>query len=410
MKNLLLLVIVLAGVAFLGKVVIENRYESKLDEAISITRAFVDIDYDGIKIDFDGSISINNLSITPRDSDESVRVAQIRAISSDRMMPIKGLSIFENGKFPETFELDFKQLSAPTEVSGGWQKAYLGDWSTKEECRSLDRSFNYSSAGYSRYDGDMRIAFDFSDLYNAVVNIESFDQVGAMTFEWVFDANNIESVVRRQTSNLPVNEVSATFELEPDAAQRFVGHCANVFKVTPDVFLEKVVGSAKYSQNSFGADLGPDMRQALVKFLKGGSRFNVYSKPSSQLKKMEQLQFYKAKDVLRWLNMTLSIDGEQLPLDAAVLAAEESVLQSSEETSEAAQQPVTWLSRSADSAEEYIGRIVRVKRTNQRNELRGRLTGIDQDDRLKVEIGRHGGVMTLTVGIDEIAEFEVMNK
>ena len=60
MKNLLLLVIVLVGVAFLGKVVIENRYESKLDEAISITRAFVDIDYDGINIDFDGSISINN--------------------------------------------------------------------------------------------------------------------------------------------------------------------------------------------------------------------------------------------------------------------------------------------------------------------------------------------------------------
>jgi len=71
MKNLLLLIIVLVGGAFVGKVVI----------AISLARAFIYIEYDNVKIDFDGSISINGLSITPPGFDESMSVERITAIS-----------------------------------------------------------------------------------------------------------------------------------------------------------------------------------------------------------------------------------------------------------------------------------------------------------------------------------------
>jgi len=406
MKNLLLLIIVLVGGAFVGKVVIEKKYESKLDEAISVARGFVYIEYDNVKIDFDGSISINGLSITPPDFDESMSVERITAISSDRLMPIKGLDIFKNGKFPETFELDISQLSAPMELIEQSQKSYLKKWPKAQECRSLETSFNYSAAGYPRVDSDIRVAFDFSDLYNAVVDIEVFDQALGLTFAWIFDANKIESLVRKQTSDLPVSEISTTYELEPDAAKKFVEQCADVFKVTPEVYLEKVVASAKYSQNSFGADLGPDMRQALVKFMKGGSQFSLNSKPSSQLKKLEQLQFYKAKDVLRWMNMTLALDGEAVPLNAAVVAAEEDT----NEEQEAKIKSPKYITKPASSAENYIGRLVRVTRTNQRKQLKGRLTGIDEDDRLQVEIGQYGGLMTLTVGFEEIDSFEVTNR
>jgi len=406
MKNLLLLIIVLVGGAFVGKVVIEKRYESKLDEAISLARAFIYIEYDNVKIDFDGSISINGLSITPPGFDESMSVERITAISSDRLMPIKGFDIFKNGKFPEAFELDISQLSAPIELFEQSQKSYFKNWPKTQECRSLETSFNYSAAGYQSLDSDVRVAFDFSDLYNAVVDIEVFDQALSLTFEWIFDANKVESLVRKQTSDLPVSEVSATYELEPDAAKKFVEQCADAFKVTPEVYLEKVVASAKYSQNSFGADLGPDMRQALVKFMKGGSQFSLNSKPSSQLKKLEQLQFYKAKDVLRWMNMTLALDGESIPLNAAVIVAEEDT----NEEQEAKTKAPKYITKPASSAENYIGRLVRVTRTNQRKQLKGRLTGIDEDDRLQVEIGQYGGLMTLTVGFEEIDSFEVINR
>ena len=53
---------------------------------------------------------------------------------------------------------------------------------------------------------------------------------------------------------------------------------------------------------------------------------------------------------------------------------------------------------------------MRIQRNNERKPLEGTLTGIDKDDRLMVEMYRHGGLMTLTVGPNEIEHFEVLNK
>ena len=409
MKNLLLLILVLAGAAFGGKVVIEKRYESKLDEAISNVGGFINASYDDVKIDFDGSISINGLTITPLDLDESIRIERITVISSDRMLPIKGDDVFKDGKFPETFELSVRQLSVPMSLIKESQKTYFNRQSKNGECRSFAKSFNYSAAGYSRIDSDLRIAFDFSDVYNAVVNFELFDQTADMTFEWVFDANQIDEVVSLQATQLPISEISATYELHPDAATNFVEQCASVFSVTPETYLEKVVGSAKYSENSFGVDFGPEIREALVAFMKGGTQFSFKSTPDLQLKKWQQLQFYKSKDILRWLNMTLALDGEVLPFNASVLAAEEREAEKEAEATKTVKKP-KYFNASAYNADSYIGRWVRIKRSDQRKSLEGRLAGIDDDDRLLVEMFQHGGLMTLTVGYDEIERFEVLNK
>jgi hypothetical protein len=409
MKNLVLLILLLVGAAFVAKVVIEKRYESKLDDAIAFTRGFVDIRYDDIKIGFDGSIAINGLSVTPSGRDESVSVASITATSSDRMFPVRGIGVFDNGNFPETFEVDIRQFSAPIEIleSDGSDGTYFDFLPKTEECRSFASSFNYAKAGYSRFDADMRVAFDFSDIYNSVVRLEQFDQTASMTVEWIFNASQVERVFMRQSDQLPVDDIRVTYELEPDAAERFVAQCANVFSITPEVYLEKVVGSAKYSQNSFGADLGPEMRAALAKFMQGGSQFSLTSKPGPQLKKFEQLQFYKAKDILRWMNLTVSLDDEKIPLTASVLADESD---SEADDSAAQKSKPKYFSAPAAEAKNYIGRWVRIKRSDERKPLEGDLTGIDKNNRLMVEMYRHGGLMTLTVGIEEIERFQVLDK
>jgi hypothetical protein len=411
MKNLVLLILLLVGAAFVAKVVIEKGYESKLDDAIAFTQGFVDIRYDEIKIGFDGSIAINGLSVTPSGRDESVSVASITATSSDRMFPVKGIEVFENGNFPETFEVDVRRFSAPIEIleSDGSDGTYFDFLPKGEECRSFASSFNHAKAGYSRIDADMRVAFDFSDVYNSVVRLEQFDQTASMTVEWVFNASEVERVFTRQSDQLPVDDITFTYELESDAAERFVAHCAKSFSVTPEVYLEKVVGSAKYSQNSFGADLGPEMRAALVKFMRGGSQFSVASKPGPQLKKIEQLQFYKAKDILRWMNLTVFLDDEKIPLTASVLAREADS-ENGGNNGDAQQSKPKYFSAQVSKANSYIGRWVRINRSNERKTLEGELPGIDEDNRLMVEMYRHGGLMTLTVGVDEIERFQVLDK
>lgn len=410
MKNLVVVLLLLAGVAFGGKFVIEKRYESKLDEAIGMARGFAEITYDGVKIDLDGSIALNGLSVKPAGFEQSIDFGRIRAISSDRLMAVNNFSAFDSGKFPERFELSFDRMSLPIEEIEKLPSDQLWGLSGAKECRSLMTSYNYSSAGYSRIDADLRMAVDFSDIYNAVVNIDIFDQTSSTTLEWVVDASQVKSVATGRSTQLPISEINANFSIEPDAAERFNKQCADHFKVTPDVFLEKVAGSTKYSENSFGVDLGPKMREALVKFMRGGSEFSIKSRPSSQLKKMEQLKFYKTKDILRWMNLTLELDGESLPLTESVLVAEEQAEEKKKQEQQKTEAKPTYTIVSASRAEQYIGRWVRITRTNARKPLEGKLSGVSPSNRLMIDMFKHGGLTTQTVGRDEIKRIEVLNK
>ncbi len=410
MKNLVIVLLLLAGVAFGGKFVIEKRYESKLDDAIAMARGFAEISYDNVKIDLDGSISLNGLSVLPAAFEQSIDFGRIRAISSDRLMAVNNFSAFDSGKFPERFELSFDRMSLPVEEFEKLPAEQLWGPGGAKECRSLMTSYNYSSAGYSRIDADLRMAIDFSDIYNAVANVDIFDQTSSTSLEWVVDASQVKSVATGRSNQLPISEINASFSIEPDAAERFNQQCADHFKVTPDVFLEKVAGSTKYSENSFGVDLGPKMRDALVKFMRGGSEFSLKSKPSSQLKKMEQLKFYKTKDILRWMNLTIELDGESLPLTESVLEAEEQALEKKKQAQQKAEVKPTYTIVSASSVERYIGRWVRITRTNSRKSIEGKLSGINADNRLMIDMFQHGGLMTQTVVRSEIKRIEVLNK
>jgi len=342
MKNLFILLVVLVALVFGSKIYTESRYESKLDDLIAGVRFFADISYDNVEVGFDGSISLNGLSIKATQIDESLNVEKIRAISSDKLMAFNGFSAFKDGKFPETFDFSITQMDIPIAEIERFGKKTFSSSSSKSQCRNFSTSFNYTGAGY---------------------------------------------------------------ELAPDAAERFIKHCADEFKVTPEVYLQKVVGSSKYSENSFGSDFGPQVREALVKFMQGGSRLSLTSKPSSQLKKIEQLKFYKPQDILRWLNLTATIDGETLDVRESVLAAEEAAKAKSKEEKTSVESKYKVIS--IGSAKSYIGRRARISRTQDRKTIKGIISGISDEDRLMVDVYKHGGLMTLTVGEEEIERIEV---
>ncbi len=409
MKNLVIVLLLLAGALFGGKFAIEKRYESKLDDAISMVRGFASVSYESVKIDFDGSISLNGLSIVPPGFEESISVGRIRAISSDRFMAVNSFKSFENGNFPETFEFSIEQMSTPVAEFEKYSLDGFRSASNAKECRAFLTSFNYSAAGYSRIDGDMRVSFDFRDVYNAVVRVDSYDQTASMNLKVVGDASQAKSVAIGLSKQLPISEINLSASIEPDAAERFVKQCADHFKVTPEVYLEKVVGSKKYSENSFGVDLGPQMREAVVRFMRGGSEFSLKSEPSSQLKKLEQLKFYKTKDILRWMNLALELDGESLPLAESVLEAEEQAEEKKKQEQQKVEVKPTYSVVSVNSAEQYIGRWVRITRTNSRKPLEGKLSGVSISNRLMIDMFQHGGLMTQTVRLDEIDRIEVLN-
>jgi len=397
MKALLTIIVLLAAGGFGGKYYLEKKYERELDKAIAFAGAFANIRYEKIEIGFDSSIAIKDLRVTPAGYDDTITMESIMFKSSDPMMPVKGGDIFKDGDFPEAFEVKVKRL--------GLDARSLDALNKEPECRSLSGTMKYSNAGYDRLDADMRFKMDFTNVYDSKVFIDMFDQASTTTVELTLDASQVANVV---TGNepVPITEVIFATELNEGAAQNFTDYCASLFKVSADTYLDKVVNSTKFSENSFGVDLGPDLRKALTKYMRGGSRFVVESRPSEQLKNIAQAQFFKANDVLGWLNMTVSLDGVKIPVEIPELTAQEQAELDAKDSAPVVKKR-EYVAVPAVRARGYVGRKVRIKRKGDKPTIKGRMSGFEKN-RIAVDVYRHAGEMTLNVPVTDVAKFEVL--
>ena len=289
MKNLVIILVLIAIILFAGKLYVEYSYEKALDDGISMISSYADVQYDRVELGFDGSLSLHKLDVKVRTSGDSVTVSEIKMESSDRFLALKGESAFEGGKFPDSFSLSIDRLEMDSDLV-----EFAPD---KDQCRNFNSSFVYSELGLERIRADGRFSFDFRDPYNATVGLYYNDDISTTDFQWLINGAEIASVA--MTGEMPIREMSVSMELSADVANAVAEFCAAKFKITPEEFLVKVVGSSKYSINSFGADLGPDFRAALIKFMRGGSQIELQSTPSKQLLEMGNAQFFKAKDVVR---------------------------------------------------------------------------------------------------------------
>lgn len=388
MKNLLILVAFAAIVVFAGKFYIEYNYEKGLDDAISLAAPYATVTYDRVELGLDGSLSLHKLNVRVPASGETVSVAEIKMESSDRFLVLKGESAFEGGKYPESFTLSFSRLEMDSNL--------IEVAPAKDQCRNFATTFAYSEIGLERIRANGRLSFDFRDPYNATVSLYYSDDIATSDIQWVMDASALASAA--VSGEAPLREASISTELNAEVASAIAEYCAEVFKISAEEFLNKVVGSAKFSINSFGADLGPDFRAALVTFMRGGSLIELRSTPSKQLLEFSNAQFFKAKDVVRWLNLKMTADGVAVPIKVIEEVKPKKVVKKVKKG--------VYTKTSVGQARDHIGQTIRIQRTNDRSAIKGRLLATSGDT-LDVEIYRYTGVMTFSVPKSDVASLEV---
>jgi len=390
-KNLLILLVLCAVVLFGGKYYVEKRYEKELDKVISTFG--VKARYDNIEVGFDGSLALNGLRITPPKHTDDIRFGTIKLLTSDRFAILRGRNAFGDGKYPDSVSIKVDNLDFnPNLVETGTKK---------QHCRGLASSLLYSEIGEERIRADMDFSMDFSEPYNAVIDVYYSDTIGTADIQWVLD---IEGVAQAMTSDTeaPIREFTLSTELNPSAATSIAEYCAGIFEVSTEEFLVKVAGSPKFSSNSFGADLGPKFRDALVTYLRGGVTAKMRSEPSKQLLKLSNAKFFKPRDVLRWLNLTVFLDGELIPM---TIVKEKQIQKKSK--SEPARKLAKYQVVEVSQVARYVDKDVKVSRSKGRKPIKGRLLSV-KNGLLAIESYRYTGQMTLKVPTSDIAELEVL--
>jgi len=397
MKNIVLILVLVLAILFGGKFFIEKQYEKKLDELIAMIAPFMSMRYDKVALGWDGSMSLLGLHMERPDTSETIDIGRILFKSSDRLAAIKGKKVFESGQYPESVSIEIDNIAYDTSLLKINRKS-----NPKEHCRNFLTTFNYGEINLPRLEGNMSLSVDFHDPLNARFSLYSEDQALSYDIDSVFDASDLMSVA--QGDQPYIREVSITSEVDEHFAQQFIGYCAAKFSVEPESFLEKIVASPKYSSNSFGADLGPDFRHALAKYFRGGSRLTMHSKPSKQLQDLKKVQFFKAKDVVRWLNMSVTLEGEKVVIDASGFKQdleEAAIAKPEAEVYKRSYQRVP-----VSQIKGLQNMDIQITRNGDRSDVAGELIEV-KDDVASVKIFRHGGTMIYKVPVAEIIKLQV---
>jgi len=377
---------------------LEKKYESEIDKALVSAQAFADISYDKVNIGTDSSITISDVRISPKGYNDTISLGSVFVKSSDVLMPIKGANTFKGGKFPDSLEVKLTHLAFDTRA--------FDQLNTESECRSLLGTLKYSNAGFSRMDADLRINVDLSNPSSSKIYIDMFDQASTTTIEAGLDVNSLGSTIALDEP-FPLGDLQFTSELNEEAANSFTNYCSGLFKVSQETYIDKIVSSTKYSENTFGADLGRGIRNALAQYLRGGSRLVVQIRPEEDLTNPSQAASMKFNEIMQAMNLVVSLDGQKVQLEIPELTvAEEEAIAIAEQESAAAIPEKEFVVVPAARAREYIGSKIKIKRKGGKPSIKGRMTGFEKN-RIAVEVYRHAGEMTLNVAVSDISKFEV---
>jgi len=173
MKKITLIIFILAILLFGGKFGLERYYESKLDKLIGLVKFSVgDINHKGVTIGFDGSISINRLSIRPHAIDTTVSIEKISLFSSDRLLPLKIANSFEKKEIPENIGLRVNDLEYNPNL-------YMPKIDSKNECRYIETPINYSSLGIRKLNSDLEMSINTSNKSDSLIEMTSVDQTSS---------------------------------------------------------------------------------------------------------------------------------------------------------------------------------------------------------------------------------------
>lgn len=402
MKKVIIILVLLGLAAFGVKLFLENKYESEIDKLLSMMGASGMVRYENVEIGFDSSISINGIKINAPGFDDTIGVRSIKFNSSDPMFPFKGPKIFEKGKYPEQFSVGIKGVDADAALVDKANEEAYG-----EKCRSGLTVNRYTAVGLNRVNTDAFFEMDFRDPTSSGGSVRIFDQLSSATVELEMDATLFAGVALG--GDVPITKIELTTELDADLAKDLVAYCAEEFKVTPEVFLSKVVGSPKFAQNTFGADLGEDMHKAMIEYMKGGKRFSFRARPTEKLGSYQYIVNLRPDQILSRLNLSVSLDGLRVP----TVIARETVEEKQERIDEAKgivaekNKQRKYVDVKVSSAREYIGQRIQINRKGDKKRIRGRMSGFN-DNRVAVEVYRHGGEMTLNVPVNEIRTFKVL--
>ena len=391
MKKIILLFLVLAVPAVLGKLYVEHRYKEAFDMAIRLTPSETDISYRDITFGFDGSLTIHDFKVRNNEGPGSYFIKKVKAVTSDKFAFLKE-NAFQN-KAPEWVKVQIEEFSIDTSLFNNV---------SKEQCTSFDTAYAFSEIGIDELQANMTIKIDLTDQENSKTIINYRDQASRYDLRLNFSYDQAkQSIVSRDT--LPIHNIQLTSFLDSDHASKFNEYCAEQLDLSVEDYLSQVIGSPKFLYDSFGYNLGEDASQALINFMQGGQKIDIYSTPSEQLKKLRSLHLYSRESIFLWLNLDIQLNGQKV----AVKSNTNNNFSTTKDSSDSGvKNKPRYQAVSVSNVPRLVNKNVKIWRKNNKAMVDGLMVKYFEETAF-IKVRKYGGRAIYEVSIDDIKKVEV---
>ena len=314
MKKLVFFIVIGAGLLFAGKLLLEYQYRQKLDDGIQLAQLYAGIRYEKLYIDFDGSINLKNITVRRNNDNAKMKVGHVRLFSSNRLFLLKGFEVFANGNLPDSFQVnvrafEYDDIFVP-QLGGTPNCSYFPTGimagQTSPFTNGNRGDFNMVLNGVN--DQDVRISYDFDML--GAYSMNSSATFDSTAFSDLNSPAALQTVAAK--GEVPINRINFSMKLDSQFANEFLSYCSEKLGLSVEDYQATIMDTDQYYRR---LDLVPSvqLKQAMQRFFVGESELNFQSNPSQLGKNFRQLSVYQPKEIARFLNLKLSVDGEEVP-------------------------------------------------------------------------------------------------
>lgn len=412
------------GLYFGFRAYVDQRVKHTADTTLAAIAPVVEVEYDRIESTLAGRVKLAGVRIHPRAIDETLRAdaiavdtpglkfimgsqrggAATQALPQALAITVQGLQIDTGGELMRTLDRLAAATATPADLPattpatmptacGGQLSAGLGELGYQHLTADL-------YAGYWRDD-------EHKDRNQINLHLVIRD-AGAIVLRARF--NQLPTAIGDIAGALPRLQEAELVYRDLSYARRVAAWCAGRDNTTTEDY---AAARANLPDAEFAANLGlvpgPGLRAALRTFLAEPDEARLHIEPDKDLKWVE-LPFYKPKDVLASLNLSLKVNGVAVT-DLSYLREPrtqpeaESELAKAVPRAPAAPEPVGYQAVPIGELPRHIGRELRVTTINGKV-YEGVLTEF-QGNALQVEARQRAGTVSVRVELKRIKLAEI---
>ena len=415
--------LILVGAAYVSaKAYVYFQTKSKVDDAIKQASLFADITYDGISSDLQkGSVSINQISISPRTVHDVIQVRELKMQGDGPMFLFSDTAKMAQ-QMPEFLEVSMNGLRVSLDGELYSSLGAMAAAQAKAQNIKLPGSCEFGSS----LSADDLKALGYDALYaNASFSVKN-DKIASKTRMSVDmdveDMGDVSMTMTMRGSNSPmmmamapsVDEVRFVYSVDQEYMKGVNKYCSNLLKVSEQQYVDSIVNASDEDyQRFYGFIPGEGIRQAIRSFLLTPAEVDVRMRPSPDINPATIKQ-YQPQDIVSLLGVNLYVNGEPVQDLSFTVDEKYSSLFGNKGNAEGdadaeerkkIQASYEFQDTALSQLPQYIGAQVIVT-TRDGKERQGALVSINQRT-AQIEQRIHSGKFSVHVPVDQISKLQV---